>query len=100
MVELNYPIFLVDHEEIYNNFNIILEIRKSYEIIIKIINNDGVVYDECLQCASLKLLYTLFDGENEKCICLDNCKKYCYDCEKIVSFHNHQFCTTYYNFLI
>lgn len=90
-------IILVDYEEIYTYFNIIKEIRKSFEFVIKRINTDGVVYGECIQCASLSLLYTLFDGENEKCICLDNCKTYCFGCDKIVSFHNQQYCRTCFN---
>jgi hypothetical protein len=56
---------------------------------IKRINTDGVVYGECEQCFKKSLLYTQFDGVNERCICLDNCISYCRTCDSWYRFHNN-----------
>lgn len=55
---------------------------------IRRINTDGVIYGECEQCFAKTLLYTHFDGESEKCICLDNCHGYCLSCSSRVTFHD------------
>lgn len=57
---------------------------------IRRINTDGVIYGECEQCLSKKLLYTHFDGETEKCICIDNCHGFCLSCSSYITFHNSE----------
>lgn len=64
--------------------------KKELFTFIRRINTDGVIYGECEQCLSSTLLYTFFDGENEKCICLDNCQGYCLSCSCHITFHNSE----------
>lgn len=56
-------------------------------IFIHRINTDGVIYGECEQCFNKQLLYTHNDGENEKCICLDNCTMLCLNCDCVINVH-------------
>lgn len=41
--------------------------------MIRRINTDGVVLGECLDCGREALLYTRFDGLEERTVCLDRC---------------------------
>lgn len=41
--------------------------------VIRRINTDGVVLGECLDCGREALLYTRFDGVEERTVCLDRC---------------------------
>lgn len=86
MRALLYSTELQEHVNTY-----IMELRllkKQTLPFIRRINTDGVIYGECEQCFSKTLLYTHFDGETEKCICLDNCHGYCLACSSHVIFHH------------
>ena len=63
-------------------------LKTSITPFIRRINNDGVVYGECEQCATLALLYTQFDGFDERCICLDDCAMHCNRCHSNVKVHS------------
>jgi hypothetical protein len=64
------------------------QLKMSSFRFIKRINTDGVVYGECEQCSRNALLYTQFDGENERCICLDYCVSYNVQSGRSVRFHH------------
>ncbi|QOI90299.1 hypothetical protein QKU58_gp032 [Pyramimonas orientalis virus] len=80
------------HDTISSYF-IQLSITKKLAMkFIKRINSDGVVNGECEQCHAESLLYTQFDGINERCICLGDCVAYCNRCDVITRFHNTSLC--------
>lgn len=85
---------LLYDEQLQNNIdkyfaNMIL-LKNTLFSFIRRINTDGVIYGECEQCLSKKLLYTHFDGETEKCICIDNCHGFCLSCSSYITFHNSE----------
>lgn len=60
--------------------------KKMFNVITRINDTYGVIYGECLQCGQLKLLYT--QNDDDYTICLENCKLYCFHCDKHVYVHH------------
>lgn len=58
--------------------------------VVRRINTDGVVFGECLDCCAEALLYTRFDGIEERTVCLESCAYCCSTCGKSFRSRSHQ----------